>query len=236
MHIFYLPEAAEGIVKLSEEESKHAIRVLRLNAGDPVVVTNGKGYFFDASLVVAHPKQALLSLQQPKPGPDHRPFRLHLAVAATKNADRMEWFVEKATEIGIDEISFILTAHSERKHVNAERMEKIAVSAMKQSLKSRLPIINPQKIFTEFLQNQFQDQAFIAWIDDNVKDLLSTSYQSGMDCTILIGPEGDFAQEEVQAALNAGFRPVSLGNSRLRTETAAMVSVHTIHLINQISR
>ncbi|HQQ11733.1 MAG TPA: 16S rRNA (uracil(1498)-N(3))-methyltransferase [Bacteroidales bacterium] len=234
MHIFYLPEAAEGAVMLSEEESKHAVRVLRLVAGDQVHVTDGKGNFYKAVLGDAHPKRTVLMLGKPLPGNDRWPFYLHLALAPTKNLDRMEWFVEKATEIGVDEISFFHSAHSERRSINLERISKICVSAMKQSLKSRLPKLNVIIDYEQFIAKSFAGQRFIAWIDDGVQTEIQQLYQPGADCVILIGPEGDFNKTEVEAARKLGFEAVSLGQARLRTETAALVSVQTIQLLNRL--
>jgi 16S rRNA (uracil1498-N3)-methyltransferase len=233
MHIFFLPAATEGPVILSEEESKHAIRVLRMQAGDNAKVTNGKGNFFPATMIDAHPKRAILNLFAPTKGYDHWPFHLHLAVAPTKNSDRIEWFVEKATEIGVDEISFFSSFHSERRSINLERMEKICVAALKQSQKSRLPQINELCSFDAFIDRPINGQKFIAWIDSSANKTLQESYRRNSNCVILIGPEGDFSAQEVEKARAAGYSPVSLGQARLRTETAALISVHTIQLINQ---
>lgn len=234
MHIFYLPEAAEGAVMLSEEESKHAVRVLRLVAGEQVQVTDGKGNFYVAVLGDAHPKRTVLMLGKSMPGNDRWPFYLHLALAPTKNLDRMEWFVEKATEIGVDEISFFHSAHSERRSINLERISKICVSAMKQSLKSRLPKLNEIVEYERFVSKLFAGQRFIAWIDDGVRTEIQQLYRPGSDCLILIGPEGDFNRTEVETARSQGFEAVSLGQARLRTETAALASVQTIQLLNRL--
>lgn len=236
MPVFYLPDAVAGTIILSEEESKHAVRVLRLDVGDKVLITNGQGLFFEARLFEAHPKKAVLQLEQGYPGSDHWGFRLHLALAPTKNMDRMEWFVEKATEMGVDEISFFVSQHSERRSVNMERLEKIAVSAMKQSLKSRMPLLHPPVPFDELIAKPFSGDGFIAWIDDEVTHHLARLYRAGSDSLVLIGPEGDFSRDEVERALKAGFVPVSLGKARLRAETAALTAVQTLHVVNQLTR
>ncbi len=233
MHIFFLPAANEGPVILSEEESKHAIRVLRMQNDDTAKVTDGKGNFFLAKMLDAHPKRAILSLSSTTKGYDHWPFHLHVAFAPTKNSDRIEWFVEKATEIGVDEISFFSSFHSERRSINLERIEKICVAALKQSQKSRLPKLNELCTFETLIARPFDGQKFVAWIDPSIAATLQSSYKQNSDCTILIGPEGDFSAHEVDKAKQAGYCPVSLGKARLRTETAALVSVHTIQLINQ---
>lgn len=236
MHIFYLPDAAHGPVLLPEEESKHAVRVLRLNSGDNVLVTNGKGSFFHATLLDAHPKRAVLQLGAPQAGNDHWGFHLHLAVAPTKNTDRIEWLVEKATEIGIDEISFFHSFHSERRTVNIDRLQKIAVAAMKQSLKSRLPKINEIASFAELMKMAHPTHRYIAWIDPSVELHLAQACTPQADSLILIGPEGDFSHEEVMEARKAGIQAVSLGKARLRTETAALFAVQTVQLINQLKK
>ncbi len=234
MHIVYLPEAAEGPAILPEEESKHIIRVMRLQAGDKVLVTNGKSLFFEATLFDAHPKRAVLQLGAGFKGNEEWGFHLHLAMAPTKNMDRTEWFVEKATEIGVDEISFFVSRHSERRALNIERLEKIAVAAIKQSRKSRLPKLNPLLQFDQFIGQVYSGQRFIAWIDESVTALLTNSYCAPNDCVVLIGPEGDFSPEEVEMATKAGFEAMSLGKARLRTETAALTAVQTIQILNQI--
>lgn len=234
MHIFYVPQATRGAVILSEEESKHCVRVLRLMPGNNVLVSDGKGMLFNAVLMDAHPKRAVLELHESKKGYDHWPYHLHIAIAPTKNIERLEWFLEKATEIGIDEISLFSSYHSERRVVKTERLEKVIIAAMKQSLKSRLPVLNGVMSFEQFITQDLKGQKFIAYIDENIKDLLSLSYSPFSDSVILIGPEGDFSPEEVQLAIDKGFKPISLGLARLRTETAALVACQTIQLISQI--
>ncbi|MDP2235608.1 MAG: 16S rRNA (uracil(1498)-N(3))-methyltransferase [Bacteroidales bacterium] len=236
MHIFYLPEATEGYVNLPEEESKHCVRVLRLEAGDKMLVTNGKGNLYDAILIDAHPKKAIAELSVPKKGYDHWPFHLHIAIAPTKNIERLEWFLEKGTEIGVDEISLFTSFHSERRIVKTERLEKIMIAAMKQSLKSRLPKLNNVVSFEKFVKSNRTGQKFIAWIDDKVKENLIDVCLPETDCTIIIGPEGDFSQDEVKLAIENGFKPISLGKARLRTETAALASCQTVQMINYLNK
>lgn len=233
MQLFYLPEAQLGPMILPEEESKHCVRVLRMEAGATLCISNGKGKLFDAVLLDPHPKRAVIELRDERMGYDHWPFKLEIAIAPTKNNDRLEWFLEKATEIGIDEVHLFTSFHSERRQVKVERLEKVMVAAMKQSVKSRLPKLHDLISFEKLVEMPFEGNKMIAWIDEDVKQLLSKVYQKGENSRILIGPEGDFSREEVDLALRNGYKPVSLGAARLRTETAALVAVHTIQLINQ---
>lgn len=234
MHFACLADAETGIMTLPEEESKHCVRVLRMEAGTVFKVTNGSGEIFDAVMREAHPKKAVVELSNPQKGYDFWPFKLCIAVAPTKNNDRLEWFLEKATEIGIDEIFLFQSFHSERRQVKPERLQKVLVAALKQSLKSRLPILHDLQSFNQFIKQEFQGRKFIAWIDEDVTDLLVNKYKKGENCLILIGPEGDFSPEEVREAQEHGFETISLGQSRLRTETAALAACHSIQLINQI--
>lgn len=234
MNVFYLPDAREGNVSFPEEESKHIVRVLRMREGDTFCVTNGKGSLFDAELIDAHPKRAMANLLNRREGYDNRAFKLSIAIAPTKLNERTEWFLEKATEIGIDEIKLFASYHSERRVVNVERFKKIVVAAMKQSVKSNMPIVEEMQTFENLVRQDFSGQKFIAWIDEEVKDQLCNLYDKGSDVLVLIGPEGDFSKDEVELAKANGFVPVSLGEARLRTETAAIVACHTIQLINQM--
>ena len=234
MNVFYLPDAREGNVSFPDEESKHIVRVLRMREGDTFCVTNGKGSLFDAELIDAHPKRAMANLSNRRDGYDNRAFKLSIAIAPTKLNERTEWFLEKATEIGIDEIKLFASYHSERRVVNVDRFKKIVVAAMKQSVKSNMPIIEEMQTFENLVRQDFSGQKFIAWIDEEVKDQLCNLYDKGSDVLVLIGPEGDFSKDEVELAKANGFVPVSLGEARLRTETAAIVACHTIQLINQM--
>lgn len=234
MNVFYLPDAHEGLVSLSEEESKHCVKVLRMNAGDRFLVTNGKGMLYDGELVEALPKKALAMLSNQHVGYDHWSHNITIAIAPTKLNERTEWFLEKATEIGIDSIRLFTSFHSERRVANTERFRKVMIAAMKQSMKSKLPEIYDIISFEKLVKQPFNGSKFIAWIDDDVKNTLCSSYKKGDDALILIGPEGDFSKEEVELAIEHGFVPVSLGDARLRTETAALVACHTIQLINQM--
>lgn len=234
MNVFYLPDAQIGTISFPEEESKHIVKVLRMKEGDSFCVTDGNGSLYDAELIDAHPKRAMANLSNQRSGYDIRDFKVSIAIAPTKLNERTEWFLEKATEIGIDEVKLFSSYHSERRVANVDRFKKIVISAMKQSVKSKMPIVEDMVSFDKLVKQNYEGQKFIAWIDDDVKDQLCDLYKKGENALVLIGPEGDFSKEEVALAKEYGFIPVSLGEARLRTETAAVVACHTIQLINQM--
>ncbi|WP_303013106.1 16S rRNA (uracil(1498)-N(3))-methyltransferase [uncultured Bacteroides sp.] len=232
MHVFYTPDI-QVTNELPEEEAQHCTRVLRLGVGDEITLTDGKGKFYKAEITVAGNKRCLVTVKETVFQEPLRPCHLHIAMAPTKNMDRNEWFAEKATEIGLDELTFLNCRFSERKVIKNERIEKILVSAIKQSLKARLPRLNEMTDFSTFITQDFQGQKFIAHCYEGEKPLLKDVLKPGEDAVVLIGPEGDFSEEEVGKAVEYGFMPISLGKSRLRTETAALVACHTINLLNQ---
>lgn len=232
MHVFYTPDiAVDG--ELPEEEAGHCLRVLRLGVGDEVMLTDGKGFFYKAVITAATGKRCQVKVVETIGQAPLWNSHLHLAMAPTKNMDRIEWFAEKATEIGFDELSFVNCRFSERKVIKTERIEKIVVSAVKQSLKARKPLVNELTDFGKFIQQKFEGQKFIAHCYEGDKPLLKDVLIPGKDAVVLIGPEGDFSPEEVQKAEAVGFQAISLGKSRLRTETAALVAVHIMNLFNQ---
>ncbi|WP_026464116.1 16S rRNA (uracil(1498)-N(3))-methyltransferase [Adhaeribacter aquaticus] len=234
MHLFYTPQIANNTVLLTEEESKHALRVLRLQAGDEVQLVDGEGGYYKATISEANPKKCLLQIKETQKDFGYRPYRVKVAVAPTKNIDRMEWFVEKATEIGIDEIYFLNCERSERKNINLDRLEKIVVSAMKQSLKAYKPVLHNMIPFKEFVKQPTADQLFIAHLEEHNQVALSTIKPDKSTC-ILIGPEGDFSPNEIELAYKQNIKPVTLGTSRLRTETAALVACHTVNLLHEMN-
>ncbi len=231
MHLFYTPDISTTL-ELPQDEAAHAIRVLRLTEGAEVMLTDGKGSFFRAEIDIISGKRCYMRIVETiTPAPLWR-GHLHLAMAPTKNMDRIEWFAEKATEIGFDELTFLDCRFSERKVVKTERVEKILVSAMKQSLKPTLPVLNGMTPFDKFIAQPFSGQKFIAHCYEGDKVPLIQALQPGEDALVLIGPEGDFSPEEVQKAIANDFRPITLGRSRLRTETAALVAVHMMNVKN----
>lgn len=232
MHVFYTPDIQVSN-ELPEEEAQHCTRVLRLNIGDEITLTDGKGNFYQAEITAATNKRCQVAIKETRYQEPLWPCHLHIAMAPTKNMDRNEWFAEKATEIGLDELTFLNCRFSERKVIKTERISKILVSAIKQSLKTRLPKLNEMTDFHTFIQQDFKGQKFIAHCYEGEKKQLKEALTPGEDALVLIGPEGDFSEEEVQKAIEHGFVPISLGKSRLRTETAALVACHTLNLMNQ---
>ncbi len=234
MQLFYTPELTSETkhFTFSKEESKHIVRVLRKKEDDVLHITNGKGFMFMAKITIADQKNCVIEIlshefQEPKS------YQLHLAVAPTKMNDRYEWFLEKATEIGIDTITPIICDHSERKVIKAERFEKIIQSATKQSLTAYFPELKPAISFSDFIKTHTDNQLFIAHCEENKKQSLKEALQPAQNVTILIGPEGDFSTKEIELALANNYIPVTLGDTRLRTETAAIVACHSVAFVNQ---
>ena len=233
MNIFYTPDLTnEKTYTLSESESKHAIRVLRLKNGDALALVNGIGSFFDATIISDNPKKCEVEITEIRKEENNNP-QLHIAIAPTKNNDRTEWFIEKCTEIGINHISPILCKHSERKKIKQERFVKTAISAMKQSLKASLPIITELAPFNNFIVQPFDGKKYIAHCYSENQRHYKELYTKGENSLILIGPEGDFSPDEVKLAIDNGFVPITFGESRLRTETAGVVACTTFNLLNE---
>lgn len=232
-------------ILLSEDEAKHCLKVLRMQIGDILHLTDGKGNLAEVTIASDNPKKCILQVKNIAFHAKKHKHYIHIAIAPTKSADRMEWFVEKCVEIGVDEISFLHTEHTERSYFNDERMIKKAISAIKQSLNFHLPVVNPiqnltkffekiaQKKLTNVHQKYANPQLFMAYVDkENTKTLFKTALPNTYYC-VLIGPEGDFSKTELTQAFSLGFAGVSLGNSRLRTETAGIVACHTLNLLNE---
>lgn len=234
MNLFYTPDITDDVYTLSPEESKHCVRVLRFTAGEKVSLVDGQGNWYNGVVELADVKGCRVEVTEKIAEYGKRNFHLHLAVAPTKNIDRTEWMLEKCTEMGIDEITMLDTAHSERKTVKEERMEKVVVAAMKQSLKAYLPRLNPMTGFRQLVDACHAGQKFIAHCHPGEKKRLDEIYVPGEDVVILIGPEGDFSASEVAYAEEKGFIPVTLGESRLRTETAGIVACHSINFMNKV--
>ena len=234
MQLFYNSNISENDTSFNfdKDESRHIVKVLRKKTGDVLHITNGKGWLFIGELTLTGVKHCSVNISS-KALQDKRSYNLHLAVAPTKMNDRYEWFLEKATEIGVETITPIICDHSERKVVKTERFEKIIQSAMKQSLHSYLPKLNAPIAFKDFISQPFPGQKFIAHCEETDKKSLKSQLQTHKDCIILIGPEGDFSVKEIAIALQHNFIPVTLGATRLRTETAAIAACHSVAFANE---
>lgn len=234
MQLFYTPDITPGSTTFffDKEESRHIVKVLRKKEGDTLHITDGKGNLFTGEVAFANEKKCEVRITSEKYYAP-MPYRLHLAVAPTKMNDRYEWFLEKAVEIGITEITPIICEHSERSVFKGERFEKIIQSAMKQSLQYYMPVLHNPMPYAAFVQQQREGQLFIAHCEDTDKKLLKTELRPKEAVTLLIGPEGDFSTKEISQALGLGYIPVSLGNTRLRTETAAVVAAHSVAFVNE---
>ncbi|ETN96188.1 16S rRNA (uracil1498-N3)-methyltransferase [Zhouia amylolytica] len=233
MQLFYQKELNKSTTEFTfnKEESRHIVKVLRKKIGDTLDITNGDGYHFKAEIIVSDIKNCVCKITEVIKINEKR-YHLHLVVAPTKMNDRYEWFLEKAVEIGVDEITPVICDHSERTVIKKERFEKIIQSAMKQSLQFYLPKLNDAISFNDFIKKIPQGQLFIAHCEDHERFSLKRRIMPDHDATVLIGPEGDFSKEEIETALELGYTAVSLGSNRLRTETAAIVACHTIALAN----
>ncbi|WNH10101.1 16S rRNA (uracil(1498)-N(3))-methyltransferase [Thalassobellus suaedae] len=234
MQLFYNPNITESTSQFTfdKEESRHIVKVLRKTIGDTLHITNGKGWLFNAEVTVPDIKKCMVTIVSKSLQPK-RDYNLHLAVAPTKMNDRYEWFLEKATEIGIDSITPIICDHSERKIIKTERFEKILQSATKQSLSCYMPKLNDAIAFKDFIKQDFKGDLFIAHCEETHRKSLKNELKPKTDITILIGPEGDFSVKEIELALKNNFIPVTLGDTRLRTETAAIVACHSVAFVNE---
>lgn len=235
MQLFYTPgiNPTHSQYFLNEEESKHAIRVMRLEKGAEVQLIDGNGGFYTASILDAHPKRVILQINSVTTGFNKRNHYLHIAIAPTKNIERTEWFLEKSTEIGVDEISLIICQRSERKEAKVERLNKIITSAIKQSIKAYHPVLNEPLTFNQLLAKPFNGQKFIAHCDVGEKVCLKNELKTEGNYLILVGPEGDFTPAEIADALKNDFKAITLGESRLRTETAALEACFEVNFLNR---
>ncbi len=235
MNWFFKNDISNGVFDADPEESKHIARVLRMSVGDKSVFINGKGGLYTCVLQEANPKKCRFTVLEKEFIPKTKKYNLHLLVAPTKNISRFEWFIEKAVEIGIDEITPVQCEHSERIRIKKDRLEKIIISAMKQSRQVWMPRLNELVELNTFLDNDSyqQCQKFIAYVSKDHENLLKQRYVKGNNTIILIGPEGDFSTSEIKRATQQNYEPISLGENRLRTETAALVACNTIVLLNQ---
>ena len=237
MQYFYTPHIAEGQAILEAEEAAHCVQVLRKRIGDVIYLVDGRGHWYEGILAEANKKKCLVSIRHWREEVLPHPAKIHIAIAPTKNIHRFEWFLEKATEIGIHRIIPILCRRSERKKIRPDRLQKIIIAAMKQSLKATLPILDDLQPFDKYLDSMYASAKnklhFIAHCSHDRRQALHKSYQKGKDVVVLIGPEGDFHPDEIKKASEMGFVGISLGASRLRTETAGIVACHTLNLLNE---
>ena len=235
MYLFYIDSSVEGLHTFSEQESRHCVRALRLKVGDEVFLTDGKGNLYKGRIAGNNIKACQVSVTEQVSGYPRLPYKLHIGIAPTKNSDRLEWFVEKAVEIGISEITALACDNSEHISVKPDRMQRLMIAAMKQSLRIDLPKFNPSTPFADFIQKQnHYSQKYIAYCGESAQNppLLQKVCLPHRDTLILIGPEGDFSPQEVQKAISCGFVPVSLGKFRLRTETAAVLACAAVQLLS----
>lgn len=233
MHIFYTPDIKSDTYILSEEESKHCIKVLRFHKGSLLNLVDGKGGFYDAVVEEAHPKRTKINILRVQENYRKRNHYLHIALAPTKSIERLEWFLEKATEIGIDEITPIICERSERKEVKTERLNKVITTAVKQSIKAFHPKLNEAERFSDFILKSQQNNKYIAHCIESKKLAIKDKFKHNSDYLVMIGPEGDFTSAEIDLAMKQNFVPVALGDSRLRSETAALEACFEINFLNR---
>jgi len=233
MQLFYTTQIEAGSALLSEEESLHCAQVLRKKPGDWLHLVDGQGNWYEGPLAEVGKKQCRIAIQKTIADYQKRPFHLHIGLAPTKQMERTEWFLEKATEIGVDEITLLQCKRSERSHIRLDRLQKVVLSAMKQSLRAYLPKLHDLTPFGKFIESANKDACrFIAYMGESPHQTLKENYPPGRDVYVIIGPEGDFTPEEIQKALDCGFSGINLGPHRLRTETAGIVACHSVNMIN----
>ncbi len=234
MQVFYAPDVSGDTHILDEKESRHIIRVLRMKKGASVRLIDGKGNLYEGIITVADQKKCIVNIVSVTEDFEKRKYSLHIAISPLKNPERFEWFVEKSVEIGIDEITPLICRNTEKPGIKADRIRNIIISAMKQSLKTQVTILNVPCFFGDFLKRNTRGTAMLAHCNDNIKRKgIAEIYTRGEPAVIMIGPEGDFSEEETDMAVKKGIIPVHLGNSRLRTETAGVAACHSIYFINQ---
>jgi len=233
MQLFFLPNLSKNdkVAEFDKEESRHIFKVLRKDVGDSLNITNGLNYFFEASISSISKNHCKIDINKTTKKSTF-PYGLHVAISPLKSMERFEWFLEKSSEIGISEITPIICDRTEKKHINEKRLRKVLVSAMKQSLKSHLPLLNPITSLKEFLNIEFTDDLFIAHCEKLKKITLLNSIKPKSSNLILIGPEGDFSEKEINLATSKGFKNISLGDARFRTETAGIIACHTVSIVN----
>lgn len=234
MQIFYAPLINGDTYILDETESRHCVKVLRMSRGDRVSLIDGRGNLYEGKIIKPDSSGCIIEIDQIISNFEKRDYHLHIAISPLKNTDRFELFIEKSVEMGIDEITPLLCARTEKKNIKNERVERVIISAMKQSIKACKTILNEPVYFNEFIKKEFSGKKFIAHCDPGYeKKGIAEVYIKRENALILIGPEGDFSSEEITLSEKHGYEPVHLGNSRLRTETAGIAACHSIYFINQ---
>jgi len=234
MQVFYAPDISGRSYALDENESKHIVRVLRMKIGDPVKVIDGKGNMYEGAIAEPDQKRCLIEVHSVHRDFEKRNYKLHIAISPLKNPERFEWFIEKAVETGIDEITPLICKNTEKPGIRTERIRNIIISAMKQSLKAKETILNKPESFPDFITAKHDGILMIAHCrSDMDRKKISDAYHKGENAVILIGPEGDFSRDEIEAAMSNFFTQIHLGTSRLRTETAGIAACHSIYFINQ---
>jgi 16S rRNA (uracil1498-N3)-methyltransferase len=234
MQIFYAPDIAGSEYTLDENESRHCIRVLRMKAGSELTIIDGKGGIFSAVILKPDAKACIVSVTGSINDLQKRDYRLHIAISPLKNPDRFEWFIEKSVELGVDEITPLICDNTEKPNIRKDRIQNLIISAMKQSLKSTLPVLGETASFGDFVSKHSQGCRMIAHCDQTKeRSSIAEVCPKGTDALILIGPEGDFSGTEISMAVEAGFIPVHLGASRLRSETAGIAACHSVYFLNQ---
>lgn len=234
MQIFYIPDIEGDICSMDENESKHCVRVLRMGKGDHLNIIDGRGNLYDGVIKVANPKACQVLIANVIKNYEKRSYRLSIAISPVKNQERFEWFVEKSVEFGIDEITPLICTNTEKASIKKERINNIITSAMKQSLKASRPVLNDPVDFKQIVLSDFQGTTMIAHCNASfARKRISEIYVKGSNALIMIGPEGDFTEDELNFAIASGFSPIHLGSSRLRTETAGIAACHSIYFINQ---
>lgn len=233
MQLFYIPDLNENSTTaiFSSDESRHLFKALRKKVGDEILITNGNHLMFTGNISAISKNNCEVEISKCEKK-EKLGYSLHIVISILKSNERFEWFLEKASEIGITEITPVLCERSEKKFINEKRLNKVLISAMKQSLKANLPILNPIVKLKDYYKSNLSDQLFIAHCNESEKDFLISSVKPKENVTILIGPEGDFSKNEVEEAVKIGFKPVSLGNTRFRAETAAIIATHTVSIAN----
>jgi len=233
MQIFYVPDMEGDSCTMDETESRHCIRVLRMKKGDSVNLIDGKGVFCEGIISDPYPEGCRIRITGRKVDFEKRDYRLHIAISPLKNPDRFEWFIEKSVEIGVDELTPLICRNTEKPGIKKDRINNIIVSAMKQSIKAYRPLLNDPQNFNDFILNEFHAVKMIAHCNQSIRRFgIDNVYFRGNDAVIMIGPEGDFSEEEILMAIDNGFKPVHLGTSRLRTETAGVAACSAVYFIN----